>query len=661
MTTCTWLITSTTYGTWLPGDVRGYVSQTERDSGDWSISNQPGTPFDSGDENRREIAQQSLRGDPIYLTAEHATIIAEQFRQTASHRGWLLHAIAIMSNHFHLVVTSPVETPAEHLLRDFKSYAARQLNRHFSKPISGTWWTESGSRRVLKTPHAIEDAIRYVLHQYQPLISWAPSASGGCQPTERTHRPITLLSAPPQSQPVETTSSILTTTHNHGAHAPRSLELRALDNAHVWHPFTAMSAFVDEHAPIITHADGFHLFDADGRQYLDGHSSLWCNVHGHRVPEIDAAIREQLNQVAHSTLLGLSNIPSIELAAALVERAPAGLHKVFYADCGAAGVEAALKIAWQYHRQKGGGAEQRDLFVCLGSAYHGDTVGTISLGGIDKFHSLFGGLMFPALRVPTPATPGLSLEACLAETENILTEHAHRIAGFMIEPLVQAAAGILVHPPGYLHAIRELTQRLGILLIADEIAVGFGRLGTLFACEQEQVSPDMLIVSKGLTAGYLPLAATLVTDDIYNAFLGDPWQGRTFYHGHTYTGNPLACAVALASLRRIESQQVLNNARQIEQVLSTELATLAAQWPVRHKGTMVGIDLIDSTSREPFPIEERMGHRVTLACRERGVIVRNIGDTLVLIPAPAMPVELVRELCHSVQDAIDHVYRERGA
>lgn len=443
------------------------------------------------------------------------------------------------------------------------------------------------------------------------------------------------------------------------SHAPRSQELRDLDNAYVWHPFTAMSAFVDEHAPIITHADGFHLFDADGRRYLDGHSSLWCNVHGHRVPEIDAAIREQLAHVAHSTLLGLSNVPSIELAAALIERAPAGLRKVFYADCGAAGVEAALKIAWQYHRQKSRGTEQRDLFVCLGSAYHGDTVGTISLGGIDKFHSLFGGLMFAALRVPTPATPDMSLDQCLAETEAILSKHADRIAGFIIEPLVQAAAGILIHPPGYLRAIRELTERLGILLIADEIAVGFGRLGTLFACEQEQVSPDMLIVSKGLTAGYLPLAATLVTDEIYNAFLGEPWQGRTFYHGHTYTGNPLACAVALASLRRIESHKVLNNVRKIEQVLSIELAPLATRLPLRHKGTMVGIDLVDPTTREPFPLEERMGHQVTLACRERGVIVRNIGDTLVLMPAPAMPIELVRELCQVVQDAIDDVTRER--
>ncbi len=441
--------------------------------------------------------------------------------------------------------------------------------------------------------------------------------------------------------------------------------LRQLDAAHVWHPFTAMQAYVEEDAPIIVAAEGFDLIDADGRRYLDGHSSLWCNVHGHRVPELDVALREQLERVAHTTLLGLGNQPSIELAKALVDRAPPGLTRVFYADCGAAGVEVALKLAYQYHRQKPQ-PESRDLFVCLGDAYHGDTVGTISLGGIDRFHSLFGGLMFPALRIPSPATPGLSLADCLAETERILTVDAQRIAGVIVEPLVQAAAGIRVHPPGYLQALRELTTRLGLLLIADEIAVGFGRLGTLFACEQEAVAPDLMIVSKGLTGGYLPLAATLATDEIYAAFLGEPWQGKTFYHGHTYTGNPLACAVALASLQRIESQGVLAQAEKIESILAEEL-TIPWQTQglrafdgagriiggMRHRGTMLGIDLMqDPLTQTPFPPQERMGHRATLACRGNGVIVRNIGDTLVLMPAPAMPLERVRELCHAVRSAL---------
>ncbi len=490
-----------------------------------------------------------------------------------------------------------------------------------------------------------------------------------------------------------------------------SHDLRQLDNAHVWHPFTAMSAYRDENAPIIVEADGFHLTDTEGRRYLDGHSSLWCNIHGHRIPAIDAAIRNQLDRVAHSTLLGLANEPSIELAAELVRRTPVGLNKVFYADCGAAGVEVALKIAYQYHRQKPNGPEERDLFVCLDHAYHGDTVGTISLGGIDRFHSLFGSLMFPALRVPSPGrrqesgsrsqATGVrgqeSETAAVAQLERTLAENAHRIAGFVIEPLVQAAAGILVHPPGYLKRVRELTRQYDIPLIADEIAVGFGRTGTLFACQQEDVSPDILILSKGLTGGYLPLAATLVTDEIYDAFLGDPWAGRTFYHGHTYTGNPLACAAALASLRLIDENDVIANARRIEAVLQRELAPLAGQRvgcvkssertivgnvvldpvrsedsthptidahiaEVRQKGTMVGIELVQQREPlTPFPPERRIGHQVTLACRQRGVILRNIADTIVLMPAPAMPEQLVMELCRITLEAIEDVMRLESA
>lgn len=439
----------------------------------------------------------------------------------------------------------------------------------------------------------------------------------------------------------------------------RTQALRQTDSRVVWHPFTAMEAYAEERAPIIERAEGFELIDTAGRRYLDGHSSLWCNLHGHRVPEIDAALRAQLDRMAHSTLLGLGNVPSIELAAELVERVPPGLNHVFYTDCGAAGVEAALKIAWQYHRQKSSGSQERDLFAGLTAAYHGDTVGTISLGGIDRFHSLFGGMMFPALRIPSPATVGLAYDDCQQQTTAILEQHADRIAGVVIEPLVQAAAGILVHPPGHLRWLRDLTIRLGLLLIADEIAVGFGRLGTITACEQEGVTPDILILSKGLTGGYLPLAATLVTSEIYEAFLGPPSAGRTFFHGHTYTGNPLACVAALASLRRIDSHDVLVNARRIEALLKERLPQLSTRHrgvsAVRHRGTMVGLDLCSPQTGQKFPVEARMGHQITLACRERGVILRNIGDTLVLMPAPAMPVDLVNRLVDVVDEALEVV------
>jgi adenosylmethionine---8-amino-7-oxononanoate aminotransferase len=439
-----------------------------------------------------------------------------------------------------------------------------------------------------------------------------------------------------------------------------SRQLRSDDNEHVWHPFTAMSAYRNEQAPIIVEAQGFHLVDVEGNRYLDGHSSLWCNIHGHRVPEIDTAIRDQLDRVAHSTLLGLSNVPSIELAAELVRRTPVGLNKVFYADCGAAGVEVALKIAYQYYQQGSGTHSQRDKFIYFDGAYHGDTIGTMSIGSISRFKSLYSPLLFPAVwsSVPCaqPDEPDLErqhVERWSNELEQLLIQHRGSIAGVVIEPLVQAAAGIKVQAAGFLTRVRELTRRHDTLLIADEIAVGFGRTGTMFACERESVSPDILILSKGLTAGYLPLAATLVTDEIDEAFLGAPWAGRTFYHGHTYTGNPLACAAALASLRLFDRHRVLENARQIDLVLRRELQPLRTNpcvKEIRQQGAMVGIELWDRG--QPFAPELRMGHQVTLACRQHGVVLRNIADVLVVMPAPAMPVELVSTLCQVLREAI---------
>ena len=428
-----------------------------------------------------------------------------------------------------------------------------------------------------------------------------------------------------------------------------------------------MREHAGEATPIIAAGEGFHLIDTDGRRYLDGSSSLWCNIHGHRVPAIDAAIRRQLDQVAHTTLLGLCNVPSIELAKALVERAPAGLTRVFYSDNGSTAVEAALKIAYQYHRQRADRPAKRDLFVCLDGAYHGDTIGSVSVGGIDLFHSVYGSLLFATIKVPAPAVyrrpAGMSAADwtahALVELQRTIVEHRGRIAAFVIEPLVQCAAGILVHPPGYLRRVRELTAEHDIPLIVDEVATGFGRTGTLFACEQEQVAPDLLCLSKGITGGYLPLAATLVTDRIYEAFLGEPAEGNTFFHGHTYTGNPLACAAALASLELFETNRVLENAQAIANRLSERLAEIAAHrniGEIRQKGTMVGIELVaERRSQAPFPAAERVGHRVALATRERGVIIRPVGDVIVLMPAPAMPVELVDELSSTVFAAIDDV------
>ncbi len=441
------------------------------------------------------------------------------------------------------------------------------------------------------------------------------------------------------------------------------------DHRYVWHPFTPMQAYALESPPVIVGGEGFELIDETGARYLDGVSSLWCNVHGHRVPEIDQAIRDQLDRIAHSTLLGLGGGPSIELARRLVEITPAGLEHVFFSDSGATAVEVALKVAWQYQRQRDGRSGSRDLFVGLTGGYHGDTIGAVSLGNIDLFHAVYGPLLFQTMTVPSPVAfhrpAGTTAEEwllfCEEELERVLRANHDRIAAVVIEPLVQGAAGILVHPPGYLKRLRELTRELGLLLIADEVAVGFGRTGTMFACEQEEVKPDLLCLAKGLSGGYLPLAVTLATEEIYGAFLGEPHEGRTFFHGHTYTGNALGCAAALASLDLLETRDVLGNVGRIAGVLSDRLAALVDHphvGEIRHKGLMVGIELVaDRVGNQAFPVERRTGHLVTLAARRRGVVLRPLGDVVVLMPAPAMPAASVETLCQVTIDAIEEATR----
>ena len=443
------------------------------------------------------------------------------------------------------------------------------------------------------------------------------------------------------------------------------MSLSGDDSRYVWHPFTPMQAYATEAAPVIVSGEGFELIDESGRRYLDGVSSLWCNVHGHRVAEIDQAIRDQLDRVAHTTLLGLGNDPSIRLARRLVEVTPAGLDHVFFSDSGSTAVEVALKIAWQFHRQSGEGGSKRDLFVGLDGAYHGDTIGSVSLGQIDLFHSVYGPLLFDTLTVPAPVTfrhpQGGSdqewLGHCEEELERVLRTHQDRIAGVVIEPLVQGAAGILVHPEGYLRRLRELTSELGLLLIADEVAVGFGRTGRLFGCEHEEVVPDLLCLAKGLTGGYLPLAATLATGPIFDAFLGEPHEGLTFFHGHTYTGNALGCAAALASLDLFQVNDVLANVVEMTAVLESGLAALAGHehvGQVRQRGMMVGIELVaDRDGNVPFAPERRTGHLVTLAARRRGVVLRPLGDVVVLMPAPAMPGDDVERLVEIAIESID--------
>jgi adenosylmethionine-8-amino-7-oxononanoate aminotransferase len=399
--------------------------------------------------------------------------------------------------------------------------------------------------------------------------------------------------------------------------------LAELDRRFLWHPFTPQQAWAEEPPLIIERAEGTTLYDTEGRAYIDGVSSLWCNVHGHRHPHIDAAVRAQLDRVAHSTMLGLSHPPAIELAERLVRIAPRGLTRVFFSDSGSTAVEVALKMAYQWwcQRQDAGERPPRDTFIRLRDAYHGDTIGSVSMGGIDLFHACYRPLLFDTLE----ADPGEADHMAA-----LLEEHGERVCAVVVEPLVQGAAGILVHPPGYLRTVRELCDAHGVPLICDEVATGFGRTGRMFACEHEDVVPDLMCVAKGLTGGYLPLAATLTTERIYEGFLGRPEDGRTFYHGHTYTGNPLACAAAIATLELFESERTLERLERKITLLGRWLKALVGPLPavaaVRRRGFMCGIEL------RGYPPAARMGHQVALAARRHGAIVRPLGDVLVLMP-----------------------------
>ena len=411
-----------------------------------------------------------------------------------------------------------------------------------------------------------------------------------------------------------------------------------LDARHLWHPFTQQQGWNSEEALVIERGEGTDLIGSDGRRYIDGVSSLWCNVHGHRHPGIDKAIRDQLDRIAHSTMLGLTHPLAADLAERLVRIAPPGLDRVFYSDSGSTATEIALKMAFQYFQQQG--ETTRRSYACLRDAYHGDTIGAVSVGGIDLFHECYGPLLFDAHHV----TPGDA-----AELECILDFHDGEIAAVIVEPLVQGAAGIRVQPPGFLRRVRELCDANDVLLICDEVATGFGRTGTMFACEQERVSPDLLCVAKGLTGGYMPLAATLATERIYEGFLGAHEEFRTFFHGHTYTGNPLACAAAIANLEAFETEGTLLRLQPKIRLLG-ELLSEVAQMPevaeVRCRGFMVGIDLGE---HDPAL---RLGHRVTLAARERGAIVRPLGDTVVLMPPLAISKAELRRLVAITREAI---------
>ncbi len=446
--------------------------------------------------------------------------------------------------------------------------------------------------------------------------------------------------------------------------SPKNNHYEKLDKKYLWHPFTQMSDWLIEEQLVIDEAKGCHLKDTSGNTYIDGVSSLWVNVHGHRHRDIDQAIRDQINKVSHSTLLGLSNVPAVQLAKELVALAPKGLRKVFYSDNGSTAVEVAIKMAFQFWQNKKKLKKQK--IVYLEHSYHGDTLGAVSVGGIDVFHKIYRPLTFEAVKWPSPfyrKGNWQSLEEFCQEylkNAKYFLENNHKIlAAFVVEPMIQAAAGMLVWPKGILKSLCELCRRYDVLLICDEVATGFGRTGKMFACEHEGVKPDFLCVAKGITGGYLPLAATLTTQKVFDGFLFEYKDLKTFFHGHTYTGNPLACAAALANIKVFKKERTLYNLAPKIKFLAEGLKrfyTLACVCEVRQLGFMVGIELVsDRVTGEPFALEKKIGIRVCQELRKHGVLLRPLGQVIVLMPPLAIKKDDLETLIKETYEAIKKI------
>jgi adenosylmethionine-8-amino-7-oxononanoate aminotransferase len=428
-----------------------------------------------------------------------------------------------------------------------------------------------------------------------------------------------------------------------------------------------MSEWEESEPVVIVRGEGCWLIDSDNNRYLDGVGSIWTNVHGHAVPKINEAIKGQLERIEHSTLLGLTNDKAALLAKQLVEIAPEGLAKVFYSDNGSTAVEIGVKMAFQYWQHRG--RPEKTRFIAFKNAYHGDTIGAMSVGGIDIYHAVYKPLLFDAIHAPSPYCYRCELcserdeekcsRECLSELERLMAAHANELAGLVIEPLVQGAGGMIVQPTGFLKRVRELCDRYDCLMIADEVAVGFGRTGTMFACQQEGVTPDIMALSKGITGGYLPLAATLTTHEVYNAFLGEYRELKTFFHGHTFTGNPVCCAAALASLELIKESGLLESLPAKTGYLGRRLKAmleLGHVGDVRQCGMIGAIELVrDKATREPYAWEERVGVQVCFEAFRHGLFLRPLGNVIVIFPPLAVSLAELEQLLDGIEASISKV------
>jgi len=451
--------------------------------------------------------------------------------------------------------------------------------------------------------------------------------------------------------------------------APTPAELRRWDLEHLWHPFTQMTEYAASDPLMVVAGEGNELIDDRGQRYLDATSALWCNLLGHRVSEIDEAVRAQLDRIAHSTLLGATHSSAAELARRLAEIAPAGLTHVFFSDDGATAIEAALKIAFQYRLlTKGAAAAEKAVYLSLENGYHGDTLGAAAVGGVALFHETFRPILLPTLKAASPycyrcplglERPSCAL-ACAGTVEEILEREDGRVCAVLVEPGVQAAAGMLVLPEGFLPRVAAACRRHGALLVADEVATGFGRTGSLFACTAEGVVPDLMCVAKGLTGGYLPIAATLATDEIYRTFLGRYDEYRHFFHGHTYTGNPLGCAAALATLRLLADGRLIADVPRKAALLADALLPLAIHrnvGEIRQAGLMCGIELVkDRVTKTGFAPAERVGHRVCLEMRRQRVYIRPLGDVIVIVLPLTVRDDEIQRVADALSAALSEVF-----